>query len=142
MNCCLKLFNFVQNVQTGLTDTTVNKTVALIARSLEYVTGKQDIATVKWGGNQIHVTRVRHKSVKTLSVSFFFILKNRKEHRMFNINQINVTCLTLLTRQFTTLQFNISTNKQLFFYTHGLCQCSYPSMINFSYRSCLSFLFK
>lgn len=38
-------------------DTTVNTTVASIVRCLGYVTGKQDIASVKWGGNQIHVTR-------------------------------------------------------------------------------------
>lgn len=45
----------------GRTDTTVYITVALIAGCLGYVTGKQDIATVKWGGNQINVTHVRLK---------------------------------------------------------------------------------
>lgn len=59
MNCCLKLFNLLKNVQTDRMDTTVSRTVALIANCLECVTGKQDIATVKWGGNQIHVTLVR-----------------------------------------------------------------------------------
>lgn len=46
----------LKNVQTDRMDTTVSRTVALIAKCLECVTGKQDIATVKWGGNQIHVT--------------------------------------------------------------------------------------
>lgn len=47
----------LKNVQTGLTDTIVKTTVALIARSLEYVTGKQEIASVKWDGNQKSVTQ-------------------------------------------------------------------------------------
>lgn len=59
INCCLKLTNFVQNVQTGRMDTTVSTTVASIVRCLGYVTRKQDIVTVKWDGNQIHVTQVR-----------------------------------------------------------------------------------
>lgn len=40
-------------------DTTVKTTVALIARSLESVTRKQDIATVKWDGNHKSVPQVR-----------------------------------------------------------------------------------
>lgn len=47
----------LKNVQTGLTDTTVKTTVAAIVRSLEYVTEKQDIASVKWDGNQKSVTQ-------------------------------------------------------------------------------------
>lgn len=35
--------------------------VALIAMCLGCVKGKLDIVTVKWDGNQIHVTQVRRK---------------------------------------------------------------------------------
>lgn len=66
-------------------DTTVNTTVASIVRCLEYVTGKQDIATVKWGGNQIHVTRVRLKSVKTVSISVFIIKKKEENNIAYSI---------------------------------------------------------
>lgn len=66
-------------------DTTVNTTVASIVRCLEYVTGKQDIATVNWGGNQIHVTRVRLKSVKTVSISVFIIKKKEENNIAYSI---------------------------------------------------------
>lgn len=45
----------------GRMDTTVTIPVALIAMCLGCVKGKQDIVTVKWDGNQIHVTQVRLK---------------------------------------------------------------------------------
>lgn len=55
------LFNFLKNVQTARMDTTAMVPVALIAMCLGCVKGKQDIVTVKWDGNQIHVTQVRLK---------------------------------------------------------------------------------
>lgn len=55
------LFNFLKNVQTAHMDTTAMVPVALIAMCLGCVKGKQDIVTVKWDGNQIHVTQVRLK---------------------------------------------------------------------------------
>lgn len=47
----------LKNVQTARMDTTVMIPVALIAMCLGCVKGKQDIVTVKWDGNQIHVTQ-------------------------------------------------------------------------------------
>lgn len=47
----------LKNVQMGRMDTTVMIPVALIAMCLGCVKGKQDIVTVKWDGNQIHVTQ-------------------------------------------------------------------------------------
>lgn len=120
-------------------DTTVNTTVAFIVRCLEYVTGKQDIATVNWGGNQIHVTRVRLKSVKTLSISYLIIKKRRKQHRIFNINLINVTffdCLFISLRHYNSPI--LLTNNEI--YTYFLCECSSPPKINF-FTSILSYPF-
>uniref|UniRef100_K1R1S9 protein-tyrosine-phosphatase n=1 Tax=Magallana gigas TaxID=29159 RepID=K1R1S9_MAGGI len=51
----------LKNVQTARMDTTAMVHVALIAMCLGCVKGKQDIVTVKWDGNQIHVTQVRLK---------------------------------------------------------------------------------
>lgn len=47
----------LKNVQTARMDTTAMVPVALIAMCLGCVKGKQDIVTVKWDGNQIHVTQ-------------------------------------------------------------------------------------
>lgn len=70
----------LKDVQTGRMDTTVTIPVAIIARCLGCVTGKQDIVTVKSVGNQKSVTHhvmvIRMGSIVQRSVVRVLTLNN------------------------------------------------------------------